>query len=81
MENLIQQLTDNPILLVIAIVLVSVAVYTLVERLLKPALFLLVLFAVYIGYLVITEQELPQELQKGEEFIEEIVERNKKVKE
>ena len=81
MENLIQQLTDNPILLVIAIVLVSVAVYTLVERLLKPALFLLVLFAVYIGYLVITEQELPQELQKGEEFIEEIVERTKKVKE
>ncbi len=81
MENLIQQLTDNPILLVITIVLVSVAVYTLVERLLKPALFLLVLFAVYIGYLVMTEQELPQELQKGEEFIEEVVERTKTVKE
>ena len=81
MENLIQQLTDNPILLVIAIVLVSVAVYTLVERLLKPALFILVLFAVYIGYLVMTEQELPQELQKGEEFIEKIIEKTKKVKE
>ena len=81
MDNLIQQLTDNPILLIIAIVLVSVAVYTLVERLLKPALFILVLFAVYIGYLVITEQELPQELQKGEEIIEKIVEKTKKVKE
>ena len=81
MDNLIQQLTDNPVLLVIAIVLVSVAVYTLVERLLKPALFILVLFAVYIGYLVMTEQELPQELQKGEEIIEKIVEKTKKVKE
>ncbi len=81
MDNLIQQLTDNPILMVIAIVLVSVAVYTLVERLLKPALFILVLFAVYIGYLVMTEQELPQELQKGEEIIEKIVEKTKKVKE
>ena len=81
MENLIQQLTDNPILLVIAIVLVAVAVYTLVERLLKPALFLLVLFAIYIAYLVMTDQELPKELQKGEEFIEEIVEKTKKVKE
>ena len=81
MDNLIQQLTDNPILMVISIVLVSVAVYTLVERLLKPALFILVLFAVYIGYLVMTEQELPQELQKGEEIIEKIVEKTKKVKE
>jgi len=81
MDNLIQQLTDNPILMVIAIVLVSVAVYTLVERLLKPALFILILFAVYIGYLVMTEQELPQELQKGEEIIEKIVEKTKKVKE
>ena len=81
MDNLIQQLTDNPIILVIAIVLVSVAVYTLVERLLKPALFILVLFAVYIAYLVMTEQELPQELQKGEEIIEKIVEKTKKVKE
>jgi len=81
MENIIQQLTDNPVILVIAIVLTAVAVYTLVERLLKPALFLLVLFAVYIGYLSMTEQELPQELQKGEEFIEELVEKTKQVKE
>ena len=81
MDNLIQQLTDNPILMVIAIVLVSVAVYTLVERLLKPALFILVLFAVYIGYLVMTKQELPQGLHKGEEIIEKIVEKTKKVKE
>ena len=81
MDNLIQQLTDNPVLLIIAIVLVSVAVYTLVERLLKPALFILVLFAVYIGYLVITEQDLPQEFQKGEEIIEKIVEKTKKMNE
>ena len=78
MDSLIQQLTDNPILLVIALVLVAVAIYTLVERLLKPALFLLVLLAVYIGYLVMTEQEIPEEIQKGKEFVEEIADKAKK---
>ncbi len=38
MDSLIQQLTDNPILLVIALVLVAVIFYTLIERLVKPAL-------------------------------------------
>jgi len=79
MDSLIQQLTDNPILLVIALVLVAVAIYTLVERLVKPALFLLVLLAVYIGFLVMTEQELPEELQKGKEFIQEMTDKAKKV--
>jgi len=78
MDNLIQQLTDNPILLVIALVLVAVAIYTLVERLLKPALFLLVMLAVYIGYLVMTEQEIPEEIQKGKAFVEEIADKAKK---
>jgi len=72
MDSLIQQLTDNPILLAVALILVAAVVYTLVKQLVKPALFLLVLLAVYIGYLVMTEQELPEELQKGKEFIEEV---------
>ena len=78
MDSLIQQLTDNSILLVVALILVAVGGYTLVKRLGKPALFLLVLLAVYIGYLVMTEQELPEELQKGKEFIEEITDKNEK---
>ena len=81
MDGLIQLLTDNPTLLAVALVLVAVGGYTLVKRLWKPALFLLVLLAVYIGYLVMTEQELPEELQKGKEFIEEIVDKDEKVKE
>ncbi len=72
MDNLIQQLTDNPILLAAALILVAVVGYTLVRRLVKPAMFLLVLLVVYIGYLVMTGQELPEELQKGKEFIEEV---------
>ena len=80
MDNLIQQLTDNPTLLAFALIIVAVVVYTLVKRLWKPALFLLVLLAGYIGYLAMTEQELPEELQKGKEFIEEIVDKDEKVK-
>ena len=80
MDSLIQQLTDNPILLAVALMLVVAVVYTLVKQLVKPALFLLVLLAGYFGYLVMTEQELPEELQKGKEFIEEIADKAKKVK-
>ena len=81
MDGLIQLLTDNPTLLAVALVLVGVGGYTLVRRMVRPALFLLVLLAGYIGYLVITEQELPEELQKGKEFIEEIADKAEKVKE
>jgi hypothetical protein len=80
MNSLIQQLTDNPILLAVALILVVVVGLTLVRRLIKSAIFLLVLLAVYIGYLGMTEQELPEELQKGKEFIEEIAGNAEKVK-
>ena len=80
MDSLIQQLTDNPILLAVSLILVSVVGYTLVRRLIRHSLFLLVLLEVYIGYLVMTGQELPEELQKGKEFIEEIADKAKKVK-
>jgi purine-cytosine permease-like protein len=59
MDSLIQQLTDNPILLAVALILVAVVGYTLVRRMMRHSMFLLVLLAVYIGYLVMTKQELP----------------------
>ena len=82
MDGLIQLLTDNPTLLTVALILVAVGGYTIVRRMVRPALFLLVLLAGYIGYLVMTEQELPEELQKGKAFIEEIADKeDEKVKE
>ena len=61
MDSLIQQLTDNPILLAVALILVGVGGYTLVRRMVRPALFLLVLLVVYIGYVVMTaEQAVPE---------------------
>ena len=80
MNSLIQQLTDNPILLAVALIIVAVVGYTLVRRMMRHSLFLLVLLVVYIGYLVMTGQELPEELQKGKEFIEEIAGNAEKVK-
>ena len=81
MDGLIQLLTDNPTLLTVALILVAVGGYTIVRRMVRPALYLLVLLAGYIGYLVMTEQELPEELQKGKAFIEEIADKeDEKVK-
>ena len=61
MDSLIQQLTDNPILLAVALILVAVVGYTLGRRLRRHSLFLLVLLVVYIGYVVMTaEQAVPE---------------------
>ena len=59
MDSLIQQLTDNPILLVATLILIAIGGFTLVKRLWKPTMFLLILLTGYIVYLVITEQEMP----------------------
>ena len=80
MDGLIQLLTDNPTLLIVALILVGVGGYTLVRRMVRPAQFILVLLAGYIGYLVMTEQELPEGFQKGKKFIEEIADKDEKVK-
>ena len=72
MDSLIQQLTDKPILLTVALILVAIMVYALIKRLMKVALFFFVLLAVYIGYLVMTEQKLPDGVQKGKELIEQL---------
>ena len=80
MDSLIQRLIDNPILLVVVLILVGVGGYTLVRRMVRPALFLLVLLAGYIVFLVMTEQNLTEELQKGKEFIEEIADKAEKVR-
>ena len=61
MDSLIQQLTDNPILLAVALMLVAVVGYTLVRRLMRHSLFLIVLLVVYIVYMVMTgEQAVPE---------------------
>ena len=72
MDTLIQLLTDNPILMVVNLILVGVGGYTLVRRMVRSALFLLVLLSGYIIFLLMTEQNLTEEFQKGKEFIEDM---------
>ena len=72
MDSLIQQLTDKPILLAVALILVAVVVYALMKRLIKLALLLLVLLAVYFGYLYMTGQDFPEGVQKGQEMLEDV---------
>jgi ABC-type multidrug transport system fused ATPase/permease subunit len=72
MDSLIQQLTDKPILLTVALILVAAVVYALVKRLIKLALFLLVLLAVCFAYLYMTGQDFPEGVQKGQEMLEDV---------
>ncbi len=79
MEALIERVTDNPILLGIVLVLVAIIIYALTKRLMKVALFIMVLLSVYIGYLVMTGQELPEELQKGQALFKEVLNKVKQL--
>jgi len=59
MDSLINQLTDNQIFLAATLIFIVVAGFTLVKRLWRPTIFILILLTGYIVYLVITEQEIP----------------------
>ena len=59
MDSLINQLTDNQIFLAATLIFIVVGGFTLVKRLWRPTIFILILLTGYIVYLVITEQEIP----------------------
>ncbi|MFQ6608667.1 MAG: hypothetical protein ACE5EE_09035 [Fidelibacterota bacterium] len=73
MESLLERLTENPILLGIALVLVAIIVYAMTKRLVKVVLFLIVLLVVYFGYLIMTGQELPEGIKSVYNQVQQIV--------
>jgi hypothetical protein len=73
MDSLIQQLMDSPMPPRVSSILVCMLLDEVVKRQVAPMLVLLVLLALYIGYLAMTKQELPEGVQKGKKLLEEVV--------
>jgi len=68
-ENLINELSQNPMFLAVAIVLVLLVVYSMVKRLMKLTIVIVILMAGYIGYLVWSEQEVPSTIEEMMEHV------------
>lgn len=59
MDLLREQISGNPVLLGVVIVLAVLVVFALIKRLIKLALFAVLVLAVYLGYLAWTGQKVP----------------------
>lgn|GEM_PF-190949 len=59
METILEALMAEPLYIVIAVVFVGCILYSLIKKVIKLALFLLLVLGVYLGYLGWTGRELP----------------------
>lgn len=67
MGQIVDTALQNPIFLGVGILLLAGLVLSLVLKLAKLAVFILIVFGCYVGYLHYTGQELPPEIKRIEE--------------
>lgn len=71
MDNLMETITGNPYYLIAAIVILLFLAFSLVKKLFKLALVLLVVFVGYVLYLNFTGQDVNRTLKKQMKVVEE----------
>ena len=59
MESLIEQLTTNPVMLAVVMVLAILILFSVIKKLIKLALVTVAILALYLGYLAYTGKEVP----------------------
>ncbi len=78
METIITALTTNKLLLLIAVIISAVIVFSVVKKVVKVALVCAAILVLYLAYLVYTGQQVPKNggdiLKKGSSHIEELKE-------
>lgn len=71
MDEIINTLTSNNLYLIIAAIIVLVFAYVIVKKLIKIALFILIILIGYFGYLYYTGKEMPVDANDLKEKISE----------
>ncbi len=79
MESLIEQLTTNPVMLAVVIVLAILILFSFVKKLVKLALVTVAILTLYLGYLTYTGKEVPTTPEELKEKIQKGVEEGKEV--
>ena len=76
METIITALTTNKLLLLIAVVISAVIVFSVVKKIIKLALICAAVMVLYLAYLVYTGQQVPKTgdeiLKRGSDRIEQV---------
>ena len=79
MESLIEQLTTNPVMLAVVIVLAILILFSVIKKLIKLALVTVAILTLYLGYLAYTDKEVPTTPEELKETIQEKIEEGKEV--
>lgn len=74
MESFIDKLTQNPVILAVAVVLALLVVFAFIKRLIKFALFLVAILVLYFAYLILTGKEVPTTPKALKESVEQQME-------
>ena len=75
MESLIEQLTTNPVMLAVVMVLAILILFSVIKKLIKLALVTVAILALYLGYLAYTGKEVPTTPDELKVTIQEKVEK------
>ena len=74
-NNIITALYSDPVYLLIGIILSALILYSLLKKLIKLVIYLLAILFLYIGYLYLTGQDLPKNvdeiINQGTEMIQQ----------
>jgi len=77
MENLIEQITSNPVYIAIAVILGIVLIYGVVKRIIKLVIFIGIVLVLYVVYLNSTGQPVPATTKELKESVTKNVEKVK----
>ncbi|MDD3052102.1 MAG: hypothetical protein PHR06_13280 [Candidatus Cloacimonetes bacterium] len=75
MDKIMETILSNPFYIIITAILLLLLVGAIFKRLIKLAVFILVLVLIYFGYLYFTGQKIPLEPQEVRETIQRGVEK------
>ena len=77
MENILEQISSNPVYLAISVILGALLIYGIVKRLIKLILVIALILVSYAIYLHTTGQEVPATTKELKESVSENVEKVK----
>ncbi len=85
MEGVIDTIISNPILLIITVILGILLVYSVIKKLFKVAVIVLIAGVIYVSYLAYTGQKVPttkdEVMKHGKELTDESIKKLKELNE
>ncbi|MCW8795811.1 MAG: hypothetical protein OQK67_01950 [Chlorobium sp.] len=75
MEQFVTLLVENPLYLVIAVILSIAVLLLFLKKLLKLIVFVTALFILYLGYLYVTGENIPEVVHGVQQIVDSLLEK------